>query len=226
MRVRVFAAAGASAALVVGLLTGTATAQPSLEDQIRGLEVAAEQPDGYDRDSLNINYDRDAVLDRNQSTFGDCDGIYSRYDATCHNSEDAVEIDHLVSIKEAWDSGLRGEDAWEDFDGDMANLAAMTAELNSSKGAKDAAEWTPQAATCHFTHTYVSVKDSYSLTIDEAEKSELLNLAANCGDGGNGDGGNGDGNGGKGDDKDDDKSEEPDEAPAPEPVEGDLEVTG
>lgn len=225
MRARVFAAAGASAALVVGLLTGTATAQPSLEDQIRGLEVAAEQTGGYPgRDGLNINYDRDAVVDRNQSTFDDCDGIYSRYDATCHNSEDGVQIDHLVAVKEAWDSGLRGDGAWEEFDGDMANFAAMTSELNQSKSDQDIAEWTPPhgPSTCHFVESYVGTKVEYDLTVDQAEKSALLDHADNCDGGGNG--GNG-GNGGEGDDKDD-KSEEPDKAPQPEPVEGDLEVTG
>lgn len=229
MRMRVLAAAGASAALAVGLLSGTATAQQSLGEQIRGLEVAAEQPSGYDRDALNINYDRDAVLSANQSTFGDCDGHFSRYDATCHDSADAVQIDHLVSVKEAWDSGLRGDDAWERIDGDESNLAVMTAGLNRSKDASDIAEWTPPhgPSVCHFTETYVDVKDQYGLSVDEEEKAVLLDLAGDC-EGDNGNGGNGgDGENDAGDGGDEkDTGENSEEAPEPTPVEGDLEVTG
>lgn len=219
--------------------------------------MATEQPSDYGRKSLNINYDRDAVLSTNQSTFGDCDGYFTRYDGQCHNSEDAVKLDHLVSIKEAWDSGLRGDDAWEDFDGNRSNLEVMTSSLNQSKGAADAAEWSPSNATCKFTETYVTVKDSYGLSVDQAEKQALLDLASGSGGNGN-DGGNGNSGGQDVDCSDFETRAEPREhltagdshrldadgdgvpceslpagggddmveAPEPNPVEGDLEVTG
>lgn len=228
MRLRVLAAAAAAAVLAV--VPGSAMAGTTLTDQINDLRVAAEQPGGYPgRDGLNINYDRDALLERNQQAFDNCEGYYSRYDAECHTSEDAVEIDHLVAVKEAWDSGLRGEGAWEDFDGDTSNLAVMTSELNGSKSDSDAAEWTPPHApsTCHFVTTYVSVKAQYNLTVDKAEKQALLDLAASCSDGGGNDGDKGNKHkGGNDGDKGGRQDDQPAPAPEPDAVENDLAVTG
>lgn len=230
MRKRVFAAAGASAALVVGLLTGTATAQESLPDQVDSLTVEAERTSGYDRDAFG-DYDRDALLASNFDSFPNCDGYFSRYDGQCYEvgggtskeeADDNVDVDHVVALKEAWDSGIANGDL-EAFGGDTSNLTLLTSGVNRSKSDQDIAEWTPGNALCHYVETYVATKVEYDLSVDQAEKAALDDLAADCG-GGNGGGGNGS-NGDGGDGKDD-ESDEPDEAPKPQPVEGDLEVTG
>lgn len=233
MRTRVFAAAGASAALVVGLLTGTATAQESLQEQVDSLTVEAERTSGYERDAFG-DYDRDALLASNFDSFPNCDGYFSRYDGECYEvgggtskeeADDNVDVDHVVALKEAWDSGIANGDL-EAFGGDTANLSLLTSDVNQQeKGDADIAEWTPSNQLCHYVKTYVSAKVKYDLSVDSTEKSTLEDLAGDC----SGSGGNGDGNGGNGGGKDggkDDKSDEPDEAPKPDPVEGDLEVTG
>lgn len=243
MRTRVFAVAGASAALVVGLLTGQATAQPSLTEQVDSLEVAQEDRSGYDRDAFG-DYDRDALLEQNFNAFPSCDGYHSRYDNECYvvdedtskeEADDNVDVDHLVALAEAWDSGASEWSASQrdDFAGDMANLALMTSELNQQdKSDRDIAEWTPPhgPSVCRYVETYVGVKVEYELTVDGTEKSTLEDLAADCeGDtGGGGNGGDGSGNG-KGDDNhvsDGDSGDNVDEAPKPTPVEEDLAVTG
>lgn len=201
---RRFFVAAVVAAATVGLTT-SAVAQESLADQVAQLEVAAEHPAGYNRDALNINYDRDEVLAANRSAFPNCDGYYSRYDGQCYASEDAVQIDHLVAIAEAWQSGgyQWSQSQWENFDGDASNLAVMTSDLNSSKGADDVTAWLPprNATVCQYVSTVVSVKLNYDLTVDSAEKAKLADLAARCG-GGN-PGGGGDSGGGQDMDCDD-----------------------
>lgn len=185
--------------LALGVLAPPASAD--LTSDIQSLTVEAEQSSGYDRDALNINYDRDEILADNKAAFDSCDGYFSRYNGQCHGSEDDVQIDHLLAVKEAWDSGLRGDEKWEEFDGDTANLTVMTSGLNQDKSDKDPADWTPKAATCHYVQTYVNIKAKYGLTVDQAEKQALVSLAADCGSGGNG--GNQDGddnNGGNNDD--------------------------
>lgn len=181
MRARTLAAAAAVAAVAALGLPAAAAAAESLVERVKGLTVAAERGGYPGQDALNINYDREEVLAANKANFPNCDGYYSRYDATCYQSEDAVDIDHRVSVKEAWNSGLRGEAAWESFDGDRSNLNVMTSDLNRhEKSAKDAAEWVPEHATCHYVRHYVATKTEYGLTVDQAERSALLELARGC----------------------------------------------
>lgn len=230
MRNRVIAAVAAAPLLALGLVAAPATAQQSLPDQVDSLTVESERTSGYDRDKFG-DYDRDALLASNFDAFPGCDGYFSRYDGQCYEvgggtskeeADDNVDVDHVVALKEAWDSGIANGDL-EAFGGDTSNLTLLTSEVNQQeKGEADIAEWTPSNQLCHYVETYVATKVEYNLSVDQAEKAALDDLAANCsgGNGGGDNGGNGDGDG------KDDESEEPDEAPEPDPVEGDLEVTG
>lgn len=232
MRNRVIAAVAAAPLLALGLVAAPATAQQSLPDQVDSLTVEAERTSGYDRDAFG-DYDRDALLASNFEAFPSCDGYFSRYDGQCYEvgggtskeeADDNVDVDHVVALKEAWDSGIANGDL-EAFGGDTSNLTLLTSGVNRSKSDQDIAEWTPGNALCHYVETYVATKVEYDLSVDQAEKSALEDLAGDCsgGNGGNGDGGD---NGGDKDGGKDNESDEPDEAPEPEPVEGDLEVTG
>lgn len=224
--------AGASA-LALALTTAPALAQesPSLTEQVSNLPVAAEHTSGYDRDVFG-DYNRDAVLDRNQEAFPDCDGYYSRYDAECYSSDDEVDVDERIARAEAWRSGAYqwGEAKLDRFGGDMANLALMTSSLNrGAKSGNDVASWTPENRLCGYVTKYVSVKSEYGLAVDQDEKDALQRLAQNC-------------SGGSpdtseptppttptGDDSKDQTGDDADEdgtAPTPEPQEGHIAVTG
>lgn len=230
MLIRKFAVALAAAGLTVGL-TGSAFAQESLTDQVNSLRVAAEQGGYPGQDALDINYDREELLARNSAAFPKCDGYFSRYDAECYTSADEVDGDHLVAIAEAWRSGGAGwsDSRWEQFDGDLANMAVMTDDLNQhEKSDKDVTGWVPSHDVCQFVGVVVDVKTKYDLAVDSAEKDALLELAGKCDGTGNDDGGKDQPkdqpkDNGKG--KDDGK-DKPSEAPDPEPVENDLAVTG
>lgn len=223
MRLRSIVTATATAVALVAL-PGTANAA-DLTDQINALDVAAEHTSGYDRDKFG-DYDRDALLAKNFEAWPDCDGYYSRYDGQCYEvgggttkeeADDNVDVDHTVALQEAWQSGAYqwGSSKLDQYAGDVANLSIMTDNVNQSKGGDDVTGWVPSNDVCHFVSVVVSVKSSYGLGVDQAEKEKLLSLAETCGSGSGGTGGDNSGSGDK-----------PPQAPAPDPAKGNLPVTG
>jgi len=87
-----------------------------------------------------------------------------------------VDVDHVVPLYEAHQSGAA---AWpaakkQAFANDMLNkhvLIAVDDGTNSSKGAKDPAEWLPPNAAyhCEYARNWVEIKESYGLEFDAAE---------------------------------------------------------
>lgn len=87
------------------------------------------------------------------------------------NKASQVQIDHIVSLKNAWDSGA---DKWspelrEKFANDPENLVAVKGSLNMSKGAKDASEWMPPENKCWYARQQVHIKNKYGLSSTKAE---------------------------------------------------------
>ena len=77
-------------------------------------------------------------------------GWYSRWDGVWYEGEGGLsapsfDIDHIVSLSEAWDSGASEWDPYDRdiFADDILNLVAVSASSNRSKGARDAGEWLP-----------------------------------------------------------------------------------
>ena len=117
-------------------------------------------------------------------------GWYSRWDGEWYAGEGGLsaprfDIDHIVSLKEAWRSGA---DEWsardkDTFADDMLNLTAVTASSNRSKGAKDASEWLPSEASgkCYLLIRVIQVKTKWSLSIDQDEYTALKELTESCG---------------------------------------------
>jgi uncharacterized protein DUF1524 len=61
-----------------------------------------------------------------------------------------VDIDHLVPLAEAWDSGARTwssghRRSFANDVGDSRSLVAVTDNVNQSKGDQDPAEWLPRS---------------------------------------------------------------------------------
>ena len=72
--------------------------------------------------------------------------IYSPYTGAYFGSPRETDIEHMVSLSEAHDSGLCGGSAAvkRQFASDLLNLTLAAPRLNRNvKSAKDVAEWTP-----------------------------------------------------------------------------------
>ncbi|PLW72032.1 hypothetical protein C0036_14910, partial [Streptomyces sp. DJ] len=111
---------------------------------------------------------------------------YSPYDgATWHAASD-VDIDHLVPLAEAWDSGAK---TWtpaqrQAFANDLIRpeLVAVTDDVNEAKSDQDPGTWLPPLTTyrCTYARAWVQVKHHYDLTVDNREKNALATALAAC----------------------------------------------
>jgi len=170
-----------------------------LRDAVASLDRRREQREGYDRDLFDHWVDadgdcrdtRDEVLAHESRTpVGDgCDVTagewFSYYDGVTWTASGDVDIDHMVPLAEAWDSGARGwdEDTRRRYANDLReerSLVAVTDNVNQSKGDQDVAEWLPERRTCRYVAEWVVVKTRWSLKVDADEKQRLRELAAGC----------------------------------------------
>lgn len=99
-----------------------------------------------------------------------------------------MDIDHLVPLAEAWDSGasLWTSTQRRAFANDLGYkwaLRAVTLSVNRSKGDDDIAEWLPQQSVqCAYVQRWMAVKYRWRLTVDSAEKSAIKEvLNGSCG---------------------------------------------
>ena len=107
----------------------------------------------------------------------------SPYDGTVFRSLKESDIEHVVSISEAHDSGLcaAGADIRRQFARDLDNLALATPQLNRyEKRALDGAEWLPALNRCWYAKTIIAVRQEYRLTIDQREVRALEAVLVTC----------------------------------------------
>jgi hypothetical protein len=112
---------------------------------------------------------------------------YSVYDGVSTTDPSSFDVDHVVPLAEAWDSGAA---SWatsrrELFANnlDLADhLAAVSASSNRSKGDRDPAEWLPTltADHCRYMTAWVVIKAQWGLTIDPAENTAIANVLNGC----------------------------------------------
>ena len=110
-------------------------------------------------------------------------GLFSPYTNEVFDSKWDTDIEHVVARSEAHDSGLcRADTATKRaFSRDLLNLTLASPRVNrNQKGAKDAAEWQPEANQCWFAQTVVAVRRAYQLTIDRHEADALDGILAGC----------------------------------------------
>jgi hypothetical protein len=112
---------------------------------------------------------------------------FSYYDNVTVTSASGLDIDHMVSLAEAWDSGASAwtaqrREAYANDQGQETSLVAVTARSNRSKADQDPAQWLPPAADahCRYAAEWVATKLRWSLTADEAELVALHELAGGC----------------------------------------------
>ena len=87
--------------------------------------------------------------------------MFSPYDLTQFESLRESDIEHIIAVSEAHDSGLcaASDDVRRRFARDLDNLTLATPELNRyEKGARDAAEWLPARNRCWFAAAIVAVR--------------------------------------------------------------------
>jgi len=110
----------------------------------------------------------------------------SPYDGRSYSDPQALQIDHLVPLANAWKSGAS---QWttkqrQDFanDLDRPQLIAVTGSVNESKGDQDPSTWKPPATDnwCHYAESWIAVKTHWKLTVTTAEKSALADMLEKC----------------------------------------------
>lgn len=168
-----------------------------------GLRIEAEHPDGYNRDLFRhwVDADGDGCDTRKEvliaeslepvSTGSSCAILsgrwYSIYDNTETTDSSRFDIDHVVALKEAWDSGAWSwtADQRRDFANDLSEpffLIAVSASSNRSKSDRDPAEWLPTNTSyrCEYVRIWVQVKRAWNLSVDQAEHDAIRNTLAAC----------------------------------------------
>ena len=110
-------------------------------------------------------------------------GMASLYTGRTFANLSESDIDHVVAISEAHDSGLCAADMAKRrrFAQDLDNLTLAAPRLNRhEKRAKDAGEWMPPQNRCWFARTVVAVKLKYGLTVDRREYEALATVIGQC----------------------------------------------
>ena len=112
--------------------------------------------------------------------------IYGPYTGRYFASARQTDIEHIVAVSEAHDSGLCAADSAtrRRFAADPPNLTLAAPEVNrcgaAGKCALDAAEWLPPMNRCWFAGRVVAVKRKYGLTVDRREAAALERLLSAC----------------------------------------------
>lgn len=112
----------------------------------------------------------------------------SMYDGRTWTNPSDVDIDHVVALKEAWESGARdwSRSKRKQYANDLRfrhSLRAVTDNVNQSKGAQDPAEWLPAQRRCTYAINWVQVKYRWRLKANGNEVDALQRIIrGNCGD--------------------------------------------
>jgi hypothetical protein len=99
-------------------------------------------------------------------------------------TSDAVQIDHVVALSEAWQTGAQrlSQAQRERLANDPTNLFAVDGPTNQAKGDGDAATWLPpnKAFRCTYVAHQVAVKAAYHLWVTAAEKAAIQRVLGAC----------------------------------------------
>ena len=178
------------------------TPPPAPSDPV-GLRIEPEFVGGYDRDLFADWYDADRngcntrkevliaeslepvqIGARCAITGGRWFSIYDNVETT---DSSTFDIDHMVPLSEAWDSGAWNwnADQRKHFANDLDQpffLIAVTASSNRSKSDRDPAEWMPPNAGyhCEYVRIWIEIKRAWDLSVDQAEHDYLAQKLASC----------------------------------------------
>lgn len=99
-------------------------------------------------------------------------------------SSEAVQIDHVVALSDAWQKGAQqlSADTRRSLSNDPLNLMAVDGPTNQGKGDGDAATWLPprKAFRCEYVAIQIAVKQRYGLWITAAERDAMARVLVSC----------------------------------------------
>ena len=174
--------------------------------QLAGLEEKGRAPKtDYDRDLFGWRDDMDRngcdtrndVLRRDLTAItlkggtdgcvvqrGTLDSPYSGETIDFDRSDSTVDIDHVVALSDAWQTGAASweEQTMREFANDPLNLLAVDSGLNRQKGDGDAATWLPPKKDyrCEYVARQIAVKDKYELWVKPAEADAMERVLDGC----------------------------------------------
>jgi len=95
-----------------------------------------------------------------------------------------IDIDHVVALSNAWQTGAAYFDKNKrtQIANDPLNLLAVDSKLNRQKGDGDAATWLPpsKAFRCEYVARQVAVKAKYGLWVTKPEKVAIDKILSTC----------------------------------------------
>jgi hypothetical protein len=192
--------ASTTSSINVTTTTGKPTIVGSALALLQTIRVENEYQVGYDRALFDhwrdIDGDgcdsRDQVLKRDSISLPQVDPVncnviagdwVSPYDGGKWSNPSDIDIDHVVALKEAWDSGAWAwsaaqRKAFANDTSDSRTLLAVTDSVNQSKSDKDPSNWLPplQSYTCTYLGNWIAVKVRWSLSMDSSEFGRIKNL--------------------------------------------------
>ena len=170
------------------------------------ITVQNERPNGYSRSMFKhwVDADGDSCDTREEVLIAEstsraqvdaygCKVIegdwLSPYDNAAHTNPSELDIDHMIPLKEAWDSGAWAWSAMQRqlFANDLTDsrsLIAVTAGQNRSKSDRDPSNWLPPQTQyrCTYLAEWVAIKSHWKLSMDQSEFGRIKNvLTASCG---------------------------------------------
>ena len=200
----------ASVVVFVGATTASATESSGVPtspndtlaavDVLQAIRVENENPRGYRRSLFKhwLDVDGDGCDAREQVLKRDAVGLpqvdpfrcfvieadwVSAYDGKKTSDRTEVDIDHVVALKEAWDSGAWSwseaqRTAFANDTSDQRTLIAVSSSSNRSKSDKDPSNWLPalRGYVCTYVSNWISVKARWNLSMDQSEWGRLNNL--------------------------------------------------
>ncbi|MFD4392624.1 HNH endonuclease family protein [Streptomyces sp. NPDC058495] len=176
-----------------------------LADAVGRIPVAVEDRTGYARDSfkhwnkgldpadgchtryevmLNEAIEAPLVGERCKLSGG---RWFSYYDGRTLTKPIDVDVDHMVPLAEAWDSGASAwtatrREAYANDQDSATSLVAVTDRVNQSKSDRDPAEWMPPLPEvhCRYAGEWTATKLRWGLSADQAEADALAVYAEAC----------------------------------------------
>ena len=109
---------------------------------------------------------------------------YSGKVITFSSTKSNIDIDHVVALSNAWQTGAAYFDKTkrQQIANDPLNLLAVDFSLNRQKGDGDAATWLPplKSYRCDYVARQIAVKAKYGLWVTQPEKVAIIKLLEKC----------------------------------------------
>ena len=103
---------------------------------------------------------------------------------TFSSTKSNIDIDHVVALSNAWQTGAAYFDKTkrQQIANDPLNLLAVDFTLNRQKGDGDAATWLPplKSYRCDYVARQIAVKAKYGFWVTQPEKGAIIKLLEKC----------------------------------------------